>query len=157
MLPLSFRQDNLNANGWHQWWDPYRTAGLQKQNTDLRRACDVYEGQQRTLLQENARLVETTMKLAAVIDQLIKDVSATEEPQYSVSSLVLDLQRCQKENAHLTEVLHKQRGTMECQAHQIAVLSNQISEYQAIIAQKTSKSIGNSQTPASSNGYRQRG
>jgi polyhydroxyalkanoate synthesis regulator phasin len=121
---------------------------------ELQRACDFYESQQRLLAQENGRLAETTLKLATAIDQLVKGASSPHETRSCVPNLILDLQR---ENSHLTDVLHRQQVTMECQTQQIRVFSERIADYQVIIAQKTNENIDNPQTPVSANAYKQRG
>ncbi|KAF4208100.1 hypothetical protein CNMCM5878_005719 [Aspergillus fumigatiaffinis] len=132
-------QDAFRAgsSGTPEW--PSLVASLDGQIGNLRRERDVCQRNMSMLADENQRLIDIVMKLASAFDQQARAVHIEQQqPGFSVSALVWDLQRAQRDLAYSREMSSNQRQVIESQSCHIEFLDQKISELQKTITESSS-------------------
>ncbi|KAH2667254.1 hypothetical protein KXV96_005974 [Aspergillus fumigatus] len=125
------------SSGTPEW--PSLVASLDGQIGDLRRERDVCQRNMSMLADENQRLIDIVTKLASAFDQQTRALHIEQQqPGFSMSALVWDLQRAQRDLTHSREMSSNQRQVIVSQSCHIEFLDQKISELQKTIAESSS-------------------
>ncbi|KAJ5819405.1 hypothetical protein N7474_004996 [Penicillium riverlandense] len=87
-------------------------------------------------------------RTATALGRLAPAIHALEKSD--VMSLLRDLQRVRNDNAYLVDLIHKQQRTMERQAQESAILSQELARAQSMLAQKWKSNVSGSKSPTPS-------
>jgi hypothetical protein len=91
------------------------------------------------LADENQRLINIITKLASAFDQQIRAVHIEQQqPGFSMSTLIWDLQRAQRDLAYSREMSSNQQQVIESQSCHIKFLDQKISKLQKSITENSS-------------------
>jgi chromosome segregation ATPase len=118
---------------------PSLVTSLDRQIGNLRRERDICQRNISILADKNQRLIDIVTKLASAFDQQTRAVHIEQQqPGFSMSTLMWDLQRAQRDLAHSREMSSNQQQVIESQSCHIEFLDQKISELQKTIAESSS-------------------